>query len=155
MPKESIDQLASASCLPKLTIKLPPWHTHNPQLGAVKAKLINSVNELVKSKWVFGQVTSLEDLLDPMEEREDLDLVHRFDGGDAEIIATVQCEMAEQRGEVLEIEESDEEEEVDHSDCSIAELLALTEKLEWQSLKYADVDFLLDSLTSCAGSRLD
>ncbi|KAG6887314.1 hypothetical protein C0995_016220 [Termitomyces sp. Mi166 len=143
--QEAIDQLALASHLPKLTIKLSAHHLHNPQLDAVKAKLMESVNKLVKQKQIFEQAPSLKDLLNPVEETEDSDSAYRFEGGDAEIIATVQQEMAEQREEVLEIEESDDEEKADpYSDCSIAELIALTEKLKWQSLKYADADFPLE-----------
>ncbi|KAG6879905.1 hypothetical protein C0992_009896 [Termitomyces sp. T32_za158] len=53
--------------------------------------------------------------------------------------------MAEKREEVFEVEESDEEEELDpHGDCSIAELIALTEKLEQQSLRHADANFPLE-----------
>ncbi|KAG6871515.1 hypothetical protein C0995_003880 [Termitomyces sp. Mi166 len=113
--------------------------------NAVEAKLMESVNELVKQKQIFEQALSLKDLLDPVKEKEDSDSAYRFEGGDAEDCCTVQQEMEEQRGEFLEMEEFDDKEETDpHGDCSIAELITLTKKLKQQSLKYADADFPLE-----------
>ncbi|KAG5336965.1 hypothetical protein C0989_011375 [Termitomyces sp. Mn162] len=50
------------------------WHcAHNAQLDTAEAQLMDSVNGLVKHKQIFGQAPNLEDLLDPVEEREDPD----------------------------------------------------------------------------------
>jgi hypothetical protein len=56
-------------------------------------------------KRIIGLSPTLEDLVDPIEERKVSD--SPFEGGDAEIVAEVLHEMAVAQGEVIELDDSD------------------------------------------------
>jgi hypothetical protein len=58
-------------------------------------------------KRIIGLSPTLEDLVDPIEEREVGDSPYTFEGGDAEIVAEVLHEMAVAQGEVIELDDSD------------------------------------------------
>ncbi|KAG6851443.1 hypothetical protein H0H87_001085, partial [Tephrocybe sp. NHM501043] len=124
--QDAIQTLAAASQLPKLTIKLPGRHASNPQIEATETALMESVNELVKRNQIFGNPPTLEELLDPAEERDDPDSLYTFDSGDDEIVAQVRREMAEKSGgdDIIEIDDSGDEESDHEDDCS-AELITL------------------------------
>ena len=47
-------------------------------------------------------VVIIEEMLNPMEEREIRDLMYRFEGGDGEIVATVQHELEIEAGSIME-----------------------------------------------------
>ncbi|KAG6851747.1 hypothetical protein H0H87_012556 [Tephrocybe sp. NHM501043] len=143
--QDAIQTLAAASQLPKLTIKLPGRHASNPQIEATETALMESVNELVKRNRIFGNPPTLEELLNPAEERDDPDSLYTFDGGDDEIVAQVRREMAEKSGgdDIIEIDDSGDEESDHEDDCS-AELITLCATLERQCLKHGDSELSLE-----------
>jgi len=102
--QEALHKFASECQLPHFTIKLPckslPESATIPQIIKAEQELMESVKELVKHRWIIGSPPTLEDLVDPVEEWEIGDLPYRFEGGDAEIVAVVQHEMAVARGDV-------------------------------------------------------
>jgi hypothetical protein len=102
------------------------------QIVDVEKELMSSVEELVKRKRIIGCPPTFEELVNPIEEREVGDSPYRFEGGDAEIVAEVWHEIAVAWGEVIELDDSDLEDEGDDSDDvpSRQELIKLCEKLE-------------------------
>ncbi|KAG6885130.1 hypothetical protein C0995_009563, partial [Termitomyces sp. Mi166 len=143
---EAIRLLAERSNLPKLTIKLPSQcTTAAKQIKAAEDALMESVNELVKKKRIFGEPLSLEELVDPIEEREDPDSSYTFDSGEAEIISQVWREMAEKGAiDVIEIDDLDDEDNDPDGDVPCAEVITLCKKLERLCVRYGDSDLPLE-----------
>jgi hypothetical protein len=106
---------------------------------------MDSVEELVKRKQIIGPPPTLEDLVNPIEEREVGDSPYRFEGGDAEIVAEVRHEMAVARGEIIELDDEDDDEDDDDNDFlprrEVMELCALLEKT---CIRYGDLDTSLE-----------
>ena len=65
---------------------------------------------------------TLEEMLNPIEEREVGNSEYRFEGGKNEIVDQVNHEMALKRGEIEEIESDDEEEDEQEEDIGIGKL---------------------------------
>jgi len=94
---------------------------------------------------IIGSPPTLEDLVNLIEEHEIRDLPYRFKGGDAKIMAVVQCEMAVARGDVIELDDSEDNSENDLEDVPTrAEVIKLCEVLEKVCLRYGDADFSLE-----------
>ncbi|KAG6855394.1 hypothetical protein H0H87_003726 [Tephrocybe sp. NHM501043] len=126
--QDAIRTLAAASQLPKLIIKLPGQRASNPQIEAMETALMES------------------ELLDPAEERDDPDSLYTFDSGNDEIVAQVWREMAEKSGgdDIIEIDDSGDEESDHEDDCSLAKLITLCATLERQCLKHGDSELSLE-----------
>jgi len=77
---------------------------------------MESVKELVKHRQIIKSPPTLEDLVNPVEEWEIGDSPYRFEGGDAKIVAVVQHEMAVARGDVIKLEDSEDDAEDDVED---------------------------------------
>ena len=106
---------------------------------------MDSIEELVRRRQIIGPPPTLEDLVNPVEEREIGDSLYRFDGGDAKIVAEVWHEMAVVQGDIIELDDSDDDSDDDMEDVpsrgEVAKLCALLEKA---CLKYGDADFSLE-----------
>ncbi|KAG2351629.1 hypothetical protein BDR07DRAFT_1500795 [Suillus spraguei] len=109
------------------------------QLTALEDEVTTSLHDLMACNRIFGRPLSMDEFLEPAEEQEVGDCV--FEGGDKEIVAAVNWEMAEKRGEVIEVE-SDEEEDVE-PEVSHAETLALCQRLERACLQFGNADSTL------------
>ncbi|KAF8227063.1 hypothetical protein L208DRAFT_1405994 [Tricholoma matsutake] len=147
--QEALHKLASECQLPHLTIKLPckspPESATIPQIIEAEQELMESVKELVKHRQIIGSPPTLEDLVDPVEECEIGDSPYRFEGGGAKIVAVVQHEMAVARGDVIELEDSEDDAEDDVEDVPTrGEVIKLCEVLEKACLSYGDADFSLE-----------
>ena len=70
------------------------------------------VAQLKDRKRIFGQPCTLDNLLDPEEEREIGESIYLFEGGDAEIVGMVQQEMGLVRGNTEEVDIGDDPEVV-------------------------------------------
>ena len=68
--------------------------------------------QLKDRRRIFGQPCTLDELVDPAEEREIGEKLYSFEGGDADIIEMVQQEIGLGRGDVEEIDSDDEPEAV-------------------------------------------
>ncbi|KIJ26213.1 hypothetical protein M422DRAFT_55619 [Sphaerobolus stellatus SS14] len=109
----------TVSNLPMGTMSTDPAPIHPPadlqaappQLKELENGLQDAVNKLKQHKRIIGTLLTLDEMLNPVEETEIGMSQYRFDGGDAEIVATVQHEMAVQNGETIEIDSDEEEEE--------------------------------------------
>ena len=107
---------------------------------------MSSVEELVKCKKIIGCPPTIEDLVNPIEECKVGDSPYRFEGGDAKIMAKVWYEMAVARGEVIELDDLDSEDEGDDIDAhpSRQEVIKLCEELEKACFRYGGEDFSLE-----------
>ncbi|KAF8227377.1 hypothetical protein L208DRAFT_1297022 [Tricholoma matsutake] len=75
--QEALAWLSSTTQLPRLTIRLPPVGQARSDptslssgIGEAEKDLMDSVEELVKRKQIIGPPPTLEDLVNPIEERE-------------------------------------------------------------------------------------
>ena len=143
--QEAIHHLASKSQLPRLVIKLPQRLEPIAQIINVEQELMDSVKELVKRKRIIGCPPTIEELVNPIEEQEVGDSPYRFEGGDAKIVAEVRHEMAVAQGEIIELDESDSEDEDDIDDTlSQQDIIKLCEKLETACFRYGGKNFSLE-----------
>ena len=84
---------------------------------------------------------TLKDLVNPIEEHEVGDSPYRFEGGDAEIVAEVQHEMAVAQGKIIELYDEDDDKDDDDSDfLSHQEVMELCALLEKTCIGYGDLD---------------
>lgn len=86
---------------------------------------------------------TLEDLLDPPAERENADM-QEFSGGEKEIVALVQHELAIQRGEIIEAEDVEDNESESGEDLSRAEKMRLCMQLEKVCMREAEGNLAFD-----------
>ncbi|KAG2159188.1 uncharacterized protein EDB93DRAFT_1325221 [Suillus bovinus] len=83
----AVNALAEAAfCCTGLKICIPthPQQVAADQLSSIEADLMQSVNDLKAHNHIFGQLPTLEELLDPTEERE-VGEYPAFEGGDKAI----------------------------------------------------------------------
>ena len=85
---------------------------------------------------------TLEDLVDPIEECEIGDLPYRFEGGDTEIVAEVWHEMAVAWGEIIELNDSDDNSDDDNNNKYLPcqEVINLCALLEKACINYGDLN---------------
>ena len=83
-------------------------------------------------------------MLNPTEETEIGHSVYKFEGGDDEIVGHVNHEMAVRRGEVIEIDEDEDNDEGAHdSEMSFGSMIQLCAQMEKISLSYAEPELKL------------
>ena len=114
-----------------------------PQLTAIEKDLMASVEELQKRKRIFGEPPTMEDLIQPPEERDgDVEEIEACD--EVEIVAEIKRRISIESGEIIEVEsDSDADAEDDpFPDIALADAIAMCEKLEKAciTLGYADGD---------------
>jgi len=128
-----------------LKLRIPAHQQKLAQLSAAEQELMGSINGLKERKRIFGTLLTIDEILDPAEERDNGDLLN-FEGGDKAIADEVRCEIAVVNGEVVEIDSDDESEE-DGPSFTRAELLKLRQQLETGCMQHGDPQFSLN-LTS-------
>ena len=131
-------QKISATCeQPKLTIKLP---ARPSELAASESRLANSVRDLQKRNRIFGELPSIDDLLDPIEERQIEDLPHAFPGGDDNIVKEVQYENKVRCGEIIEVDDDDNNNDNEDPDPNFTrrDTIELVARLERLTIKFGD-----------------
>ncbi|KAI9453298.1 hypothetical protein BJY52DRAFT_1225648 [Lactarius psammicola] len=138
--QKAIQQMSAVCDQPKLTIRIPT--ARPPQLITTEEDLMASVKELQKRNRVFGKLPAIEELTDPVPERELLeDSPYAFPGGDKDIVEQVLHEGRVQRGEVIEVEDggaSDEDDEDPDPHVTRRDVIALVARLERLSIKFGD-----------------
>src|SRR5882672_11288265 len=95
--------------------------------------------------WIFGDLPSLKDLLDPAEEKEVVESPYQFEGGDAEIVAEVHHQMAVDQCDIVDVDSEDEHEAEEEIEVSITGIIECCHKLKGLCLKYGEecsLDFL-------------
>lgn len=148
---ETIDDLCKAA-ISRLGLKfwIParptnPVATKSQQPLSVKEDLMGKVKLLKSHNHIFGDVPTVEELLDPVEEREQEEAV--MDGSVKGIIKQVQKELAEVNREVIEVDESDgdDEHEADKSPVqSCHNLISHCQQLVQSCMQYGDPQTSLD-----------
>ena len=114
------------------------------QLTLAENSLQKAVDDLKWHKQIIGTPLTLEEMLNPIKEREVGDLEYRFEGGKDEIVDQVNHKTALKRGEIGVINSDDEEEDEQEEDIGTGKLRSLCEKVECLSLKYGDSETCLD-----------
>ena len=108
---EAIEKITTANNPIPATNPATPSIPPPPQLQDVEQSLVTAVDELKVQKCIIGTSLTLEEMLNPTEEREIRDLMYKFEGGDDEIVATVQHEFEIEAGGIIEVDQSDDKAE--------------------------------------------
>jgi hypothetical protein len=69
---------------------------------------MDSVEELVKWRRIIRPPPILEDLVNLAEEHEVGNSPYRFEGGDADIVAEVWCEIVIQKGDIIKLDSNND-----------------------------------------------
>ncbi|KAG2359277.1 hypothetical protein BDR07DRAFT_1488389 [Suillus spraguei] len=140
---ETVEKLASVACRRTgLTIKIPLL-TKSPQLQTLEHKLMKSIEELTTRRRIIGTPLSVDEILDPQEEKNIGEVtVYVYEDDDA-IVAEIRRRQGIRSGELVEVE-SDDEDEDDQPKVCVAELIPLCEKLEVACIARAGADSSLD-----------
>ncbi|KAI9445608.1 DDE superfamily endonuclease-domain-containing protein [Lactarius psammicola] len=136
--QKAIQALSAACEHPRLTIKIPAMHP--PQLVVTEKELI---------------LPTAEELTNSEREHKISDgSPYAFPGGDLEIVKQVKYETKVQCGEIIEVE--DEEEEVEEPDAGVTrhDTIALITQLEHLSIKFGGGDMNTTGLTQQLRNRL-
>ncbi len=114
-----------------------PTLVPSPQLAELEKALTESVTELKNRKRIVGTPLTLEEMLNPVEEQEVGDSPYRFEGGDDDIIATVQREQDLQAGRIIEVDELEDDEDPEAGqELTTAEVMQLCQQMESLCMKY-------------------
>ena len=106
--------------------------TTNPdEHNEVEEELPDLVAQLKARKRITGQPFTLEELLDPTEEREIGECLNIVDGGDMEIVSMVQ---AEARGDIEEIDSDSDDDNPEVVPATLKEMIAACRMLEENGL---------------------
>ncbi|KAF9233486.1 hypothetical protein BU15DRAFT_66536 [Melanogaster broomeanus] len=113
----------SAGLMLKLSISKPP------QLQVLEQDLTDSITNLKDKNRIFGTPLSINELLDPLEQQENLDMDAEMFKDDVEI-AEVRRREAVRNGDAIEVDSDDEDDCHGVAAMATSELIALAEKLE-------------------------
>ena len=143
--QDAVQAFAAACKHPKLIIKLPATsHAQAHQVPALEKDLMTSVEELKTQKQVFGPLPSIDDLVSPAKEKESSEgSPHAFPDEDHKIVGLVQQEIWVQKGEVIEIDCEDSNDE-DSTDMNVShhDTIDLVIKLKQLSIKFGGPQIL-------------
>jgi len=124
-----------------------------PQLKSAEDELMKTVKDLQKRKRIIGAPLSLEEMLNPVEELEVGEMEFGFKDDD-EIVAKVMHDQAVKAGEIVEIEEDDEDNDEPEDKMTLREVGHLCEQLEQFCIKYGSPDASLDLSRQLRGFRI-
>jgi hypothetical protein len=133
MAQEAIQNISVICKQPKLTIKLPA-PCQPLKLATIEDNLMGSVQDLWKWNCIFGELPSIDDLVnlaqEQLEEIEDSPYVFP---GDKDIVNQV---IHDQQGEIIDVDNGDEEEEEDPDmDITCCDAIRLVATLEQLTIK--------------------
>ncbi|KAG2082598.1 uncharacterized protein F5147DRAFT_783247 [Suillus discolor] len=138
---KAVKKLASVACQRTgLVVKIQPL-TKAPQLQTLEHELMKSIEELTIRRWIIGTPLTVDEILDPQEEKN-IGQVTAYEDDDA-IIAEIQRWQAIRSGELVEVE-SDDEDEDDQPKVCATELILLCKKLEAACIAQVGADSSLD-----------
>jgi hypothetical protein len=131
-------QTMSAACgRLKITIKLPAWSARPPQLITTEESLVSSVKVLQGRNRVFGQLLIVDELIEPVQERESLeDSPYAFPEGDKEIAEQVVHEQQVEQGEIIMVDDESDGEDDPAGNLTRRDAIELASKLEPLIIKY-------------------
>jgi hypothetical protein len=150
MALNAIDALMhAASRRTGLKIRIPAVCPRPEQLTSAEVELMQSVDNLKARNRIFGKLPTVDELLDPAEER-DMGEFSAFEGGDRAIADEVRREIAVANGEVINVDDDDDGDSDDEGDdnarasISRADLLDLCQWLEVGCMQYGNPQFSLN-----------
>ena len=142
----AVDSLAkAASCWTGLKIRIPA-RPRPLQLTSVETELMQSVNNLKARNRIFGELQTIDKILDPAEER-DMGEFLEFEGGDKAIADEVRREIAIANGEVINVDLDDEDYDGDdemHISVTRKDVLDLCQRLEGACMQFGNPQTSLD-----------
>ena len=100
----------------------------------VEEELLDLVAQLKERRCITGQPFTLDELLDPKEEREIGECLDSFEGGDLEIVGIVQAEVGLARGDIEEIDSDSASDDPEVVPPSLKEMIEACRILEENSL---------------------
>ena len=100
----------------------------------VEEELLDLVTQLKARRRITGQPLTLDEMLDPKEEREVGECLNIVDGGDDEIIAMVRAKVGLARGDVEEISSDSDNGDPEVVPRSLKEMIEACRMLEENSL---------------------
>ena len=133
----ALQKLSALCLLPKLVIQLPG----RPELSDdnIEKELMDSVEELRKHNQIFGELPTVDDLIDSIYEKKIAgDSLYDVANPDQDIMAQVQHKIAVQKGEIIEIEDEDSDDEDNFLNVSHSDTIKLCDQLKKLSPKYGN-----------------
>ncbi|KIJ39132.1 hypothetical protein M422DRAFT_258011 [Sphaerobolus stellatus SS14] len=114
-----------------------------PQLSSIEGDLQRCVDELKKRNRIIGKPLTLEEMLNPIEEKTIGFSTFQFEGGDEEIVERVKYDIAVEKGEIIEIE-SDKSDEEEEQGLTAFEISKMCQEMESLCLRHAPPDLSHD-----------
>ncbi|KAJ3715974.1 hypothetical protein DFJ43DRAFT_1043433 [Lentinula guzmanii] len=115
-----------------LNITTPP---KDSRLQSAEKELMDHVQELRKRNRIHGQPFTVDEIIDPVEEAEIGEEEGRYGENAVEkIVKQVRYEQAVKNGEIIEVEDEDENEQDAPPDISLRDLVATCKTLQTQCL---------------------
>jgi hypothetical protein len=116
MALNAIDALMhAASHHTGLKIWIPAVCPRPEQLTSAEVELMQSVDNLKACNHIFGKLPTVDELLDPAEERDMGELL-AFEGGDRAIADEVRHEIVVANSEVINVDDDDDGDSEDEGD---------------------------------------
>ena len=127
----------------KIRIPAPPTVAPKTrQAELVEGELMKDISDLKARNRIFGPIPSVDDILDPLEERQQEGAP--LDGSVKGIADMVRKEVAGVDRDVEEVEDSDSEDDARSPIPSRADLIALCQRVEQGCMQYGDPQFSLE-----------
>lgn len=105
---------------------------------------MSAVEDLKRRKCIVGTPLTLEEILNPVEEKEIGDSTYRFEGGDDEIVTQVNHKMAIKQGDIVEVKSDEEEGPDSRIDMGLGEIIQLCSQMEQVCISYGSEETGLD-----------
>lgn len=96
---------------------------------------------------IIGELPTIEELLDPVEEREVGDHDYEFPGGDNEIVEEARRQMAIERGDIMEVDSDSEDGNEDENatpEYTFTQVFTLCQQLEDACLQFGELELSFD-----------
>jgi hypothetical protein len=110
------------------------------QLVEVEDALLDAVEELKTRRRIIGTPPTLEEMLNPVEERETGGSQYRFEGGDEEIARTVKDQMAVEDGCGMVVDSDSDEDEDKAPELSNGAVIDLCRQMESLCINHGSFD---------------
>jgi hypothetical protein len=130
-----------------LKIRIPARPKIPTQVTTLEIELMDSVGGLKSRNRILGEPPTIEELFDPVEEREVGDHDYKFPGGDKEIVEEVRRQMAIERGDIMEVDsdsEAGDEDENVMPEYTFTQVFTLCQQLEDACLQFGDLELSFD-----------
>jgi hypothetical protein len=146
---KAVDTLAAtASQRTGLKIWIPAHPKIPTQVTTLEIELMDSVGGLKSHNRIFGELLTIEEILDPVEEREvGDDCDYEFPGGDNEIVEEVRRQMAIERGDIMEVDsDSEDGDEAENMmpEYTFMQVFTLCQQLEDACLQFGELEVSFD-----------